>query len=218
MTADIRTRVSGDSRLIFEKSKSGKEGLFLPSKKFPDRNFGRLIPPELKRESICEFPELTEPELIRHFVNLSKKNFSVDTHFYPLGSCTMKYNPKIHEDVASLDGFAWVNPSQTEDQIQGTLQIFYELGRSLCELTGMHEFTLQPAAGAHGELCGMMLTRAYHASRGETKRHLVLVPDSSHGTNPASAAQYGYQVVQIPSDEKGRVDLQALEETMSDQV
>jgi len=130
----------------------------------------------------------------------------------------MKYNPKIHEDVASLDGFAWLNPSQTEDQVQGILQIFHELSRALCELTGMDEFTLQPAAGAHGELCGMMLTRAYHHSRGEGKRHQVLVPDSSHGTNPASAAQYGYEVVQIPSDARGRVDLKALEDAMSDRV
>lgn len=218
MTLDVKTSMKSESKLLFEKSKSGKEGVFLPLRKFSENNFSQLIPSALQRKEPLELPEITEPELVRHFVNLSKKNFSVDTHFYPLGSCTMKYNPKIHEDVAALDGFAWVNPSQSEDQIQGTLQIFYELTRALCELTGMYEFTLQPAAGAHGELCGMMLTRAYHESRGEGKRHIVLVPDSSHGTNPASAAQYGYQVVQIPSDAKGRVDLRALEAAMTDQV
>ncbi|MBI4372720.1 MAG: aminomethyl-transferring glycine dehydrogenase subunit GcvPB [Candidatus Omnitrophica bacterium] len=215
---DLKTSQAAEAKLIFEKGKIGKEGVFLPPRKFPENDFSQLIPASLQRKDPSDLPEITEPELIRHFVNLSKKNFSVDTHFYPLGSCTMKYNPKIHEDVASLDGFAWTNPSQTEDQIQGTLQIFYELGKALCELTGMHEFTLQPAAGAHGELTGMMITRAYHESRGEGKRNLVLVPDSSHGTNPASAAQYGYQVVQIPSNAKGRVDLKALEAQMSDQV
>ncbi|OGW84994.1 MAG: glycine dehydrogenase (aminomethyl-transferring) [Omnitrophica bacterium RIFCSPHIGHO2_02_FULL_46_11] len=217
MTTGLKTTAISDSKLLFEKSKSGKEGIFLPSRKFQD-DFSRLIPADFQRKDHGDLPEITEPELVRHFVNLSKKNFSVDTHFYPLGSCTMKYNPKIHEDVASLDGFAWLNPSQTEDQVQGILQIFHELSRALCELTGMDEFTLQPAAGAHGELCGMMLTRAYHHSRGEGKRHQVLVPDSSHGTNPASAAQYGYEVVQIPSDARGRVDLKALEDAMSDRV
>ncbi|MBI4000135.1 MAG: aminomethyl-transferring glycine dehydrogenase subunit GcvPB, partial [Candidatus Omnitrophica bacterium] len=218
MTADLKIAQASEAKLIFEKSKSGKEGLFLPERKFPGKDFTQLIPTFLQRKDSAELPEVTEPELVRHFVNLSKKNFSVDSHFYPLGSCTMKYNPKIHEDVASLEGFAWLNPIQPESQIQGTLQVFYELGRALCELTGMYEFTLQPAAGAHGELCGMMITRAYHESRGEGKRNLVLVPDSSHGTNPASAAQYGYQVVQVPSDARGRVDLKALESAMNDQV
>jgi glycine dehydrogenase subunit 2 len=182
-------RLFAEDKLLFEKTKSGKKGFFLPNRQFSEKKLSDLVPSHLQRKEVAEFPELSEPELIRHFVNLSRKNFSVDTHFYPLGSCTMKYNPKIHEDIASLDGFSWINPFQSEDEIQGILQIFYELGRSLCELTGMYEFTLQPAAGAHGELCGMMLTRAYHASCGERKRHLVLVPDSSHGTNPASAAQ-----------------------------
>ena len=218
MITGLKTTALSDSKLLFEKSRSGREGLFLPRRKFQEQDFSQSIPAHLQRKDPGEFPEITEPELVRHFVNLSKKNFSVDTHFYPLGSCTMKYNPKIHEDIASLDGFAWLNPSQPEDQVQGMLQVFYELGRALCELTGMDEFTLQPAAGAHGELCGMMLTRAYHNSRGEGKRHQVLVPDSSHGTNPASAAQYGYDVVQIPSDARGRVDLKALEQSMSDQV
>ena len=131
MTTGLKTTAISDSKLLFEKSKSGKEGIFLPSRKFQD-DFSRLIPADFQRKDHGDLPEITEPELVRHFVNLSKKNFSVDTHFYPLGSCTMKYNPKIHEDVASLDGFAWLNPSQTEDQVQGILQIFHELSRALC--------------------------------------------------------------------------------------
>jgi len=218
MSLDLKKTSKTDSRLLFEKSKPGKEGIFVPQRKFPEQDFTKIVSPDLQRKESSDLPEVSEPELVRHFVNLSKKNFSVDTHFYPLGSCTMKYNPKIHEDIAALDGFAWLHPLQSENQIQGTLEIFYDLQRALCELTGMHQFTLQPAAGAHGELCGMMLTKAYHKSRGQEKRHLVIVPDSSHGTNPASAAQYGYQVVQIPSNEKGRVDLAALEKALSDEV
>lgn len=218
MSLDLKKTSCTDSQLLFEKSKTGKEGIFVPPRKFPEKDFTKIISSDLQRKEASDLPEVSEPELVRHFVNLSKKNFSVDTHFYPLGSCTMKYNPKIHEDMAALDGFAWLHPLQQEDQIQGMLQIFYELQRALCELTGMHQFTLQPAAGAHGELCGMMLTKAYHESRGDRKRQFVLVPDSSHGTNPASAAQYGYQVIQIPSNEKGRVDLAALEAALNDEV
>ncbi|HLD56136.1 MAG TPA: aminomethyl-transferring glycine dehydrogenase subunit GcvPB, partial [Candidatus Omnitrophota bacterium] len=165
--------------LLFEKSRKGRTGVFLPARQFPDQDFSRMIPNTLRRSTEADLPELTEPDLVRHFINLSKKNFSVDTHFYPLGSCTMKYNPKIHEDVASLDGFSWVHPLQPEEQVQGILKIFYELAQSLCQLIGMDEFSLQPAAGAHGELLGMMLTRAYHIWRGEGKRNRVLVPDSS---------------------------------------
>ena len=219
MKTDLNKKTNLDaSKLLFEKSKSGKQGLFMPERQFPDKKLSGLIPAHFQRKDAAEFPELSEPELIRHFVNLSRKNFSVDTHFYPLGSCTMKYNPKIHEDIAALEGFSWINPSQSEGELQGVLQIFYELGRALCELTGMHEFTLQPAAGAHGELCGMMLTRAYHAARGEQKRHLVLVPDSSHGTNPASAALFGYHVVELKSNARGRVDLQVLKEHLDDET
>lgn len=218
MNTGLRKNVTSDSRLLLEKSRPGKEGAFLPKRKFQEFDFSRLIPQTLQRASPARLPEVTEPEIVRHFVNLSKKNFSVDSHFYPLGSCTMKYNPKIHEDMAGLEGFAWLNPLQPENQVQGMLQIFYELSQALTQLTGMAAFTLQPAAGAHGELCGMMITRAYHESRGDKKRTKVLVPDSSHGTNPASAAQYGYEVVQIPSNEKGRVDLKALEAACTDEV
>src|SRR3989338_5816636 len=131
MTVDLKIAQVSEAKLIFEKSKSGKEGLFLPERKFPEKDFSQLIPTSLQRKDSAELPEVTEPELVRHFVNLSKKNFSVDSHFYPLGSCTMKYNPKIHEDAASLEGFAWLHPAQAEDQIQGILQIFYELAHAL---------------------------------------------------------------------------------------
>ncbi len=204
--------------LVFESSKSGKEGVFLPKRKFPDRDFSHFVSQGLQRQTIPGLPELSEPEIVRHFTSLSRKNFSVDTHFYPLGSCTMKYNPKINEDIASLDGFSALHPLQEPKQIQGMLRLFYELSHSLCELTGMDDLTLQPAAGAHGELLGMMLVRAWHQSRGEAKRSKVIVPDSSHGTNPASAALFGYQVVQVPSNSKGRVDLKALEAVLDDEV
>ncbi len=207
-----------ESQFLFEKSRSGKEGLFLPNRKLSHLDLAKAIPSNLKRSSEAHLPEVSEPELLRHFVNLSKKNFSVDTHFYPLGSCTMKYNPKIHEDIAQIPGFSFAHPLQPEAQVQGFLRVLGELAQALCQLTGMDEFSLQPAAGAHGELLGMMLTRAFHASRGEQKRNLVLVPDSSHGTNPASAAQYGYEVVQIPSNSKGCVDLAALASVLDDRV
>jgi glycine dehydrogenase subunit 2 len=209
---------SAELPLLSEHSESGKTGTFLPNRKFNNMDFSRLVPAVLQRTSDARLPELTEPEIVRHFVNLSKKNFSVDTHFYPLGSCTMKYNPKINEDICLFDGFASLHPYQNEDQAQGMLELFYGLADSLCQLTGMDEFSLQPAAGAHGELLGMMLTRAYHESRGDKGRTKVIVPDSSHGTNPASAALYGYQVVQIPSDSKGCVDLKALEGALDESV
>jgi len=207
-----------DDQMIFEKSRLGKKSVALPKRKFSEIDFSKNIPAHLQRKECANLPELSEPEIIRHFVNLSKKNFSIDTHFYPLGSCTMKYNPKINEEVARLDGFAWSHPYQPDDAVQGSMQVLYELSHMLCEITGMDEFTLQPAAGAHGELLGLMLVHAYHQHRGERKRIKVLVPDSSHGTNPATAALCGYQVVQIPSDHRGRIDLEALKKSVDDQT
>lgn len=204
--------ISKDSQLSFEKSRPGRRGVSLTAERCDTSGGIERLADKFKRKRPLIFPELTEPEVVRHFVRLSKKNFSIDTHFYPLGSCTMKYNPKINEWAAGLDGFAHLHPMQDTDTVQGTLQIMYELEQDLIALTGMRRFTLQPAAGAHGELVGMMLVRAYHASRGEHNRRKVLVPDSSHGTNPASAALYGYHVVEVKSDARGRVDLKALEE------
>ncbi len=202
--------IDSESRLSFEKSTPGRRGAALPKKKLLTKGASELVPHSLRRQNAAELPELTEPEVVRHFVNLSKKNFSIDTHFYPLGSCSMKYNPKVNEWAAGLDSFALVHPLQPEETIQGWLRIYNELEQDLKEITGMDRFTLQPAAGAQGELCGMMIVRAYHSSRGDHSRRRVLVPDSSHGTNPATAALLGYEVVQIKSNARGRVDLEEL--------
>ncbi len=210
--------ISNDSTLSFEKSKPGRRGMKLPSSRFCKTRPAETLPEVYRRKRPLEFPEMTEPEIMRHFVNLSRKNFSIDTHFYPLGSCTMKYNPKINEWAAALDAFASVHPMQPEQTAQGMLSVFYDLEQYLKTITGMDRFTLQPAAGAHGELTGMMLVRAYHTARGESRRRKVLVPDSSHGTNPASAALFGYHVVEIKSNARGRVDLKMLEEHLDDET
>ncbi len=206
--------ISKDSRLSFEKSQPGRIGVTLPSSRYAKRPTLSELPAHLIRKEPLVFPELTEPEIIRHFVNLSKKNFSIDTHFYPLGSCSMKYNPKINEWVAALGHFAALHPFQPQSTVQGILEIIYELEQSLKEITGMDRFTMQPAAGAHGELTGIMLVRAYHKAKGELGRYKVLVPDSSHGTNPATAALLGYQVVQVSSNKRGRVDLAELKKQL----
>lgn len=201
------------SRLSFEKSKPGKRSLYVKSCDLDQAEKDRLIPERFRRKSQAVLPELTEPEVVRHFVNLSRRNYSVDTHFYPLGSCTMKYNPKINEDLAAHPYFAGVHPLQPIDSAQGTLQIFYELEEWLKTITGMDRFSLQPAAGAQGELLGMMIAQAYFRDKGEVRRK-VIVPDSSHGTNPASAALFGFEVVTIPSGADGRVDVEALYKVM----
>lgn len=206
--------ISKDSRLSFEKSRPGCRGMTLPKNFYHKHRFDEAVGDSLKRKRPALFPELSEPETVRHFVNLSKKNFSIDTHFYPLGSCTMKYNPKVHEWAASLEAFCDVHPLQPPALTQGLLRIFYELEQDLKAITGMDRFTFQPAAGAHGELVGMMLVRAYFRERGEENRRKVLVPDSSHGTNPASASLLGFHVIEIPSNPKGCVDLRTLEEQL----
>ncbi len=210
--------ISTDDRLSFEKSKSGRVAVNFSSEKFFLKDCEESIPPQLLRQTEIDFPELSEPEIVRHFINLSRKNFSVDTHFYPLGSCTMKYNPKINEWAARLDAFACVHPLQNKKSIQGILQIFGELEDSLKSIMGMDNFTLQPAAGAHGELTGMMIVRAYHDSRGDTKRIKILTPDSSHGTNPASAALLGFKVIEIKSLPTGQVDIEDLKRHLGNDV
>mgnify|MGYP000482028219 CR=1 FL=1 len=210
--------ITDSSKLSFEKSVPGRKGVSLPKDRCSKVAPIEQIPEKFRRTRPLIFPELTEPETVRHFVQLSKKNFCIDTHFYPLGSCSMKYNPKINEWAAQISGFASLHPFQPEDTIQGTLRIFYELEQDLKEVTGMKRFTLQPAAGAHGELAGMMLVRAYHAAKGENRRCKVLVPDSSHGTNPASAALYNYDVVELKSNARGRVDVKTLEEHLDDET
>ena len=206
-------------KLIFDKSVPGRRGVRLPELDTPeapplDASLCRKKPPEL--------PEVSELDTVRHYTRLSQINFSVDTHFYPLGSCTMKYNPKLGEQVARLDGLANLHPLLPQLRgggllTQGALQILYECERLLSEITGMARFTMQPLAGAHGELTGIMIMAACHRKRGAKKKRL-LVPDSAHGTNPASAAIAGYEVVTVPSNRKGQVDRAALEDMLDDDV
>ncbi|WP_430113707.1 aminomethyl-transferring glycine dehydrogenase subunit GcvPB [Paenibacillus macerans] len=195
--------------LIFERSRPGRIGYSLPECDVPAVPKEELVPPEMLRREGLTFPEVYEVDVVRHYTALSRRNFGVDNGFYPLGSCTMKYNPKINEDVARYPGFAKIHPYQPEESLQGALELMYRLQRDLAGITGMDEVTLQPAAGAHGEWTGLMMIRAYHESRGE-KRTKVIVPDSSHGTNPASAAVAGFETVTVPSTQRGMVDLDAL--------
>jgi len=198
-----------EKALIFELSKPGRVAYSLPECDVPETDATSLIPEHLLRSQPAELPEVYEVDVIRHYTELSRRNFGIDNGFYPLGSCTMKYNPKINEDVARFAGFAKIHPYQPEESIQGALELLYTLQHDLAALTGMDQVTLQPAAGAHGEWTGLMLIRAYHESRGE-KRTKVIVPDSSHGTNPASATVAGYETITIKSNERGMVDLEAL--------
>lgn len=203
-------------KLIFELSREGRSGYSLPEDRWdchPDS-----LPDGLKRASALRLPQVSEPDVMRHYVNLSNMNFGVDTGFYPLGSCTMKYNPRINEETASLPGFSGLHPLQPADTVQGALQIYEDLSRCLCSLTGMAAFTLNPFAGAHGELTGLMVMRQYHISRGDTKRTKVIVPDSAHGTNPASAAVCGLEVVQVRSTPEGVIDIQDLKPLLDDTV
>lgn len=196
--------------LLFEMSRSGRQGYSLPSCDVPEKPLEQILPPILQRGDELCLPELSEVEVIRHFTELSTRNFGVDTGFYPLGSCTMKYNPKVNEEAALMPGFAFMHPCQPEETAQGALELLYNMEQGLKALTGMDRFTLQPAAGAHGELTGLMLIQAYHRSRGDEKRNKVLIPLSAHGTNPATVSMAGYDVIQIPCDERGLVDLEAL--------
>jgi glycine dehydrogenase subunit 2 len=203
------TQSEHDMPLIFELSRPGRVAYSLPECDVPRRPADELIPSELLRSEPAALPEVYEVDVIRHYTELSRRNFGVDNGFYPLGSCTMKYNPKVNEDVARYSGLAKIHPYQPEESIQGALELLYTLQNDLAGLTGMDAVTLQPAAGAHGEWTGLMMIRAYHESRGE-HRIKVIVPDSSHGTNPASATVAGFETVTIPSTARGLVDLDAL--------
>lgn len=205
------------SKTIFEISKSGKRGVKLPQTDFKKSDQEKYIPQSLLRKEALVLPEVTELDAMRHFTNLSQKNFSVDNGFYPLGSCTMKYNPKINEMTASMDGFANIHPEQSDDSLQGALQLMYELQEYLKAVTGMDTITLQPAAGAHGELTGMLIVKAYFEKMNQ-KRTKVIIPDSAHGTNPATAKMCGFEVVQIKSDSKGMVDIQELKNALDEDV
>ena len=205
--------------LIFEKSRKGKIGGTLPGR---DTGMKVEIDQRYARSRDAELPCVSEPEVVRHFTRLSRMNFGVDSHFYPLGSCTMKYNPKFTEKIASLEEFTSLHPLQPqlvkgEKLTQGALEIIYNLEQVLSEITGMAEFTTQPMAGAHGELTGVMLIAAYHKKMGNRKKY-VLIPDSGHGTNPASAAIAGYEVISVPSDENGVMDMGKFRENISEEV
>ena len=190
--------------LIFDQGSSGRVGYSLPASDVPEKNTERLIPKKLLREDIPGFPEVSEVEVVRHFTRISQWNYGIDLGMYPLGSCTMKYNPRMNEDMARLPGFARAHPYQPEELSQGALQLLWELERYLAEICGMNRVSLQPSAGAHGELTGIMLIRAYLASKGNPRKK-ILIPDSAHGTNPASSALCGYQVVPVKSGPRGVV-------------
>ncbi|MFQ5860931.1 MAG: aminomethyl-transferring glycine dehydrogenase subunit GcvPB, partial [Dehalococcoidia bacterium] len=189
-----------------ERSVPGRVGTTLPDLDVP----AHALPDEGLLRRDLELPEVTEAAVVRYFTHLSQLNFSVDTHFYPLGSCTMKYSPKVNDEVASLPGFAHLHPSQPVETAQGALKLMYELQGYLAELTGMAGTSLAPMAGAHGELAGVLMMRAYHDGRDDGTRRKVAIPDSAHGTNPASAAMGGFKVVTVPSDSQGNMDLEAL--------
>jgi len=203
------------SKLIIEKSTSGHIGTSLPPCDVPERSMDELIPEKYLRQETPHLPEVSEPEIIRHFVGISSKNHHVDKDMYPLGSCTMKYNPKINDWTASA--LAEVHPYQPEDLSQGLLGIYYELEEQLCAITGMDGFTLQPAAGSQGELVGVLTMRKYHELKGNDK-DVILIPTAAHGTNPASVAMAGYKVVEIKSDAEGLVDLKDFESKINDKV
>jgi len=205
-----RQHVSQNESLIFERSSPGKRAYQLPPLDVPAVDPKDALGAGNVREEIGGFPEVSEVEVVRHFTRLSTYNYAIDHGMYPLGSCTMKYNPRVNEAVAALEGLRWIHPYQPDESVQGALEVIAALENALCEITGMDAVTLQPAAGAHGELTGMLLVRAALEAEGRPRR-VVLVPDSAHGTNPASVAMAGYQVRNIASNEKGMVDLAALE-------
>jgi glycine dehydrogenase subunit 2 len=199
-----------DQALIFEISKPGRVGYSLPEMDVPTVELEQLLPEGYIREEAPELPEVFELDIMRHYTALSNRNHGIDSGFYPLGSCTMKYNPKINENVARFAGFAHIHPLQDESSVQGALELMYDLQEHLIEITGMDQVTLQSAAGAHGEWTGLMMIRAYHEANGDTKRTKVIVPDSAHGTNPASATVAGFETITVKSNEHGLVDLEDL--------
>lgn len=204
-------------KLIFELSRPGRKGYEMPTDKY-NTNGLDTIPDNLLRITPPELPEVSELDVVRHYTNLSNKNFGVDTGFYPLGSCTMKYNPKINEELASLPEFTSLHPLQDTDTLQGALELYWNLQNMLSNISGLAEFTLNPYAGAHGELTGLMVMRQYHLSRNDGKRTKVIVPDSAHGTNPASAMVAGLEVVEVKSKPNGSIDVEDLKPLLDDSI
>lgn len=203
--------------LIFERGAPGRKAYSLPDLDVPDQELNDLIPEDYLRQEDPLLPEVSEVEVIRHYTRLSKLNYGVDTGIYPLGTCTMKYNPKLNEDISRFPGWTRVHPYLPQDMVQGCLQLLYEVGEHLAEISGFARMTMQPAAGAQGELTGLMVAKAYHEDKGED-RSKVIVPDSAHGTNPASATVCGYDVVELKSNERGLVDLEALRDAVDEDV
>ena len=199
-------------KTIFEKS-NGVDGIG-----FEENELGDFLPQELIRKDVIGLPQLSELEVMRHYKEFSDRNFCIEKGFYPLGSCTMKYNPKVNELLASLEGFANLHPLQSDEDSQGALELMFNLQEALKKITGMDAVTLQPAAGAHGELTGMMVIKKYFETKGETNRKKVIVPDSAHGTNPMSAKMCGFDIIQVQSNKKGQVDIEALKELLDSDV
>ena len=198
-------------RTLMARSRPGRTGAALPASDVPPQ----LMPEASLLRDDLELPEVTEGEVVRYFTHLSQLNFSVDTNFYPLGSCTMKYNPRVNEAMASLAGIAQLHPAQPDSQAQGTLEIMHRLQAQLVEITGMQAASLAPLAGAHGELTGILMIKACLESRGQGARSKILIPDTAHGTNPASAAMGGFDVVSIPSNADGNINLDAVSGAIS---
>lgn len=205
-----------DRKLIFEKGKEGLPIDYIGEPSVPLRQPQEVIPQHLLRQEL-PLPNIGELEVVRHYLHLAGSNFCVDTHFYPLGSCTMKYNPKISEYAAALEGFTSLHPYQNQQDLQGALGLMYLLEEALCEITGMKRFTLQPSSGAQGELCGMLMIHKYHEMKGN-KKTKVIIPDSAHGTNPATAGMCGYKAITVSSTPKGLVDIEALKQLIDNET
>lgn len=203
-------------KLIFELSAPGRKAYSLPDLDVPQVDLNEILPQDLQRQKEPELPEVSEVDVVRHFTRLSQMNYGVDTGFYPLGSCTMKYNPKINEDMSRLPGFALAHPYQGEALSQGAMKLMFDLDRYLSEIAGMERTTLQPAAGAHGEFTGILIIKAYHEHRKDFKRNKVIVPDSAHGTNPATASMSGFDIIEIKSNAEGLVDLEELKKVVGE--
>lgn len=205
-------------QLIFEKSKPGRKGYSLPKLEIEIKDINTLLPEKFIRKNAPGLPEVSENEIARHFLRLSHLNYNIEEGLYPLGSCTMKYNPKINEVTSSFSGFQDLHPLANDDMNQGALQVMYELGEALKEISGLQGVSLQPAAGSQGELAGILIFRAYHQAHGNDKRTKILIPNAAHGTNPASAAIAGFEIVELKSNEQGRVDLEDLKSKLGDDV
>ena len=218
MSAPQLDPMAGEETLtIYERSVEGRRAFTAPEAEVPEPALDEILPAAALRERPAELPEVSEPEIVRHFNGLSKKNFDLDTGFYPLGSCTMKHNPKLHERVAALPGHARLHPLQDPEYAQGALELMWNLQRALAEIAGLPHVSLQPSAGSHGELAGLLLSRAYHEDRGE-RRTKVLTPDTAHGTNPATVTMAGYEVVSVGTDARGGVDIDDLRAKTGDDV